>query len=80
MKRKNFEIIKNGVYLETKHAWNSSIRAIEADVNKVAGEENTVYHLTDSQSIRESFNYVKGHRTWVDPYGVTLKYEINLLD
>ena len=33
MKRENFEIIKNGVYLETKHAWKYSIRAIEADVN-----------------------------------------------
>jgi hypothetical protein len=80
MKRKNFEIIKNGVYLETKHAWNSSIRAIEANVNKVANEENTVYHLTDSKSIKEKFDHVTGYRTWVDPNGTTLKYEINLLD
>jgi len=81
MKRKNFEIIKNGVYLETKHAWNSSIRAIEADANKVAHEEDTVYHLTDSATIRESrYNIVTGHRTWVSVTGTTLKYEINKLD
>lgn len=81
MKRKNFEIIKNGVYLETKHAWNSSIRAIEADVNKVAREEDTVYHLTDSGWILLSrSNPVSGHRTWADCNGSTLKYEINLLD
>jgi hypothetical protein len=79
MKRKNFEIIKNGVYLETKHAWNSSIRAIEADVNKVAHEEDTVYNLVDAESIKEGFYMVSGYRIWVSVAGNTFKYEINLL-
>jgi hypothetical protein len=79
MKRKNFEIIKNGVYLETKHAWNSSIRAIEADVNKVAHEEKDFYHLTDVKSVKEDFNMVSGYRVWVSVTGTALKYEINLL-
>jgi len=79
MKRENFEIIKNGVYLETKHAWNSSIRAIEADVNKVAREENTVYHLTGTKSIKGScYNkFSNGSRTWESKHGNVLLYEIN---
>ena len=78
MKRENFEIIKYGVYLETKHAWNSSIRAIEADVNKVARKENTVYHLTDSGWILISHsNPASGHRTWKSKHGSVLLYEIN---
>jgi len=78
MERENYEIRKNGIYLETKHAWNSSIRAIEANVNKVANEEKTVYHLTDSGWILLSrSNPVSGHRTWESKHGNVLLYEIN---
>ena len=79
MKRENYEIRKNGIYLETKHAWNSSVRAIEFDVNKVAGEEKTVYHLTGTESIKGSrYNtFSNGSRTWESKHGNVIIYEIN---
>jgi hypothetical protein len=79
MKRKNFEIIKNGVYLETKHAWNSSIRAIGKNIGVVANEENTTYNLTDSNSTKFGFYFETGYRVWTGDNGNVVKYEINLL-
>lgn len=65
MARKNFKITSSEGLEITKHAWNSSIRAIEANVREIARSEKTTYNLIDSCSIRsDPWHFCEGTRTW----------------
>jgi hypothetical protein len=76
MKRETFEIKANGVLVTTKHAWNSSKRAIESKINEIAESESTVYELTDYDSIKEGFYFTYGYRVWTGRNGNIVKFEI----
>lgn len=75
-KRENFTIKYNGQEI-VKHAWNASIRETEKIVGQIAKEEQTIYNLTDSQSFKEGFSHVHGHRVWTGDNGKSVTFVIN---
>ncbi len=79
MKRDNFKITMThgAVIFETvKHKWNSAMREVEKLVKEVAVLDKSDYRLTDSQSVKQDFNYIVGSRTWTGDNGNIIVFNI----
>lgn len=78
MKREQFHIKSTVGHNVTKSTWNSSIRAIEKMAKQLAVDTGANYHLTDSESIKEGFYFVRGFRTWTNQKnGCQVVFSIN---
>ena len=75
-KRENF-IIQYSEKQIVKHAWNASIRETEKIIGQIAKEEQTIYNLTDSKSVKKGFGHVQGYRTWTGENGKSVTFVIN---
>ena len=78
MKRKVFEIKRNGLIIKTKSAWNASIRFIEDDVRELAKIGHTTFVLGESESKRGGSGFHEtGRRVWYNK-DQFITYEIEL--
>src|SRR5688572_20616654 len=65
MKRATFEIRSSRDHKVVKHAWNSSVRAVESLVRDIAREEGRVYTLAEETSEKDgSGKRISGRRVW----------------
>lgn len=77
MKRDNFIITSIVGHSIVKHTWNSANRTVEALAKELASDEDTIYRLTASESVKEGFYHVSGHRVWTsDKSGLAVVFTI----
>lgn len=75
MKRKNYDVYLNGEYVFTKHAFNSSTRAIPNYLKELGGS----YTLEDATIEKDSSKTaVYGTRLWVRSDGSEFLFETKL--
>lgn len=64
MKREQFRVTSNAGHDVIKSKWNAAIRETERLIKETARAEETVYELTDSDSLKVDFGFVSGTREW----------------